>query len=235
MVERINKDSNQLAQAINGETRIIITTLQKFPFIMEKVADLDRKKYAVIIDEAHSSQGGKASTALTNILSDKTLEDAYEEDRIAEENMDNLDEQIVETIMKSGKQDNISFFAFTATPKPKTIEKFGTMGTDGKLHAFHEYTMRQAIEEGFILDVLSNYTTYKTFYKIAKKVDDDPLVSKKQATKKLAQYVSLHPHNIAQKTEIIVEHYRNFIRKKLVVELKRWLSQPVDCMQYAIK
>ncbi|MEF7441726.1 type I restriction endonuclease [Paenibacillus lautus] len=215
MVERINKDSIQLAQAINGETRIIITTLQKFPFIMEKVADLDRKKYAVIIDEAHSSQGGKASTALTNILSDKTLEDAYEEDRIAEENMDNLDEQIVETIMKSGKQDNISFFAFTATPKPKTIEKFGTMGTDGKPHAFHEYTMRQAIEEGFILDVLSNYTTYKTFYKIAKKVDDDPLVSQKQATKKLAQYVSLHPHNISQKTEIIIEHYRNFIRKKI--------------------
>lgn len=215
MVERINKDSNQLAQAITSETRIIITTLQKFPFIMEKVTDLERKRYAVIIDEAHSSQGGKASTALTNILSDKTLEDAYEEDRIAEENMDNLDEQIVETIMKSGKQDNVSFFAFTATPKPKTIEKFGTIGTDGKPHAFHEYTMRQAIEEGFILDVLSNYTTYKTFYKIAKQVDDDPLVSQKQATKKLAQYVSLHPHNIAQKTEIIIEHYRNFTRKKI--------------------
>ncbi len=215
MVERIDKDSSQLANAITGETRIIITTLQKFPFIMEKVSGLDRKKYAVIIDEAHSSQGGKASTALTNILSDKTLEDAYEEDRIAEENMDDLDEQIVETIMKSGKQDNVSFFAFTATPKPKTLEKFGTRGTDGKPHAFHEYTMRQAIEEGFILDVLSNYTTYKTFYKIAKQVDDDPLVSQKQATKKLAQYVSLHPHNISQKTEIIIEHYRNFTRQKI--------------------
>ncbi|MEX3913728.1 type I restriction endonuclease subunit R [Bacillus paralicheniformis] len=215
MVERITKDSNQLAQAITGETRIIITTLQKFPFILEKVSDLERKKYAVIIDEAHSSQGGKASTALTNILSDKTLEDAYEEDRIAEENMDDLDEKIVETIVKSGKQDNISFFAFTATPKPKTLEKFGTIDRDGKPHAFHEYTMRQAIEEGFILDVLSHYTTYKTFYKIAKKVDEDPLVSKKQATKKLAQYVSLHPHNIAQKTEIIIEHYRNFTRHKI--------------------
>jgi type I restriction enzyme R subunit len=215
LVERIDKDSIQLANAITGETRIIITTLQKFPFIMEKVSGLERKKYAVIIDEAHSSQGGKASTALTNILSDKTLEDAYEEDRIAEENMDNLDEQIVETIMKSGKQDNISFFAFTATPKPKTLEKFGTIDTDGKPHAFHEYTMRQAIEEGFILDVLSNYTTYKTFYKIAKQVDDDPLVSQKQATKKLAQYVSLHPHNISQKTEIIIEHYRNFTRQKI--------------------
>lgn len=215
MVERINKDSNQLAQAILNETRIIITTLQKFPFIMEKVIDLDRKKYAVIIDEAHSSQGGKASAALTNILSDKTLEDAYNEDRILEENMDDLEEQIVETIMKSGKQDNVSFFAFTATPKPKTIEKFGTIGTDGKPHAFHEYTMRQAIEEGFILDVLQNYTTYKTFYKIAKTIDEDPEVSQKQATKKLAQYVSLHPHNIAQKTEIVIEHFRNFTRHKI--------------------
>lgn len=215
MVERINQDSDQLAKAINNETRIIITTLQKFPYILEKVAGLDRKKYAVIIDEAHSSQGGKASTALTNVLSDKTLEAAYEEDRIAEDNLDDIDEKIVEAIMKSGKQDNVSFFAFTATPKPKTLEKFGTMGIDGKPTAFHHYTMRQAIEEGFILDVLQNYTTYKTFWKIAKTADDDPEVSKKQATKKLAQYVSLHPHSIAQKTEIIIEHYRNFVQRKI--------------------
>lgn len=215
MVEPVDKDSEQLARAINNETRIIITTLQKFPFILEKVAGLERKKYAVIIDEAHSSQGGKASTALTNVLSDKTLEAAYEEDRIAEENLDDVDEKIVEAIMKSGKQDNVSFFAFTATPKPKTLEKFGTMGIDGKPVAFHQYTMRQAIEEGFILDVLENYTTYKTFWKIAKTVDDDPEVSQKQATKKLAQYVSLHPHSIAQKTEIIIEHYRNFVQRKI--------------------
>lgn len=215
MVEPIDKDSEQLARAINNETRIIITTLQKFPFILEKVAGLERKKYAVIIDEAHSSQGGKASTALTSVLSDKTLEAAYEEDRIAEENLDDVDEKIVEAIMKSGKQDNVSFFAFTATPKPKTLEKFGTVGVDGKPVAFHQYTMRQAIEEGFILDVLENYTTYKTFWRIAKTVADDPEVSQKQATKKLAQYVSLHPHSIAQKTEIIIEHYRNFVQRKI--------------------
>ena len=215
MVAPIDKDSEQLARALNNETRIIITTLQKFPFILEKVAGLERKKYAVIIDEAHSSQGGKASTALTNVLSDKTLEAAYEEDRIAEENLDDVDEKIVEMIMKSGKQDNVSFFAFTATPKPKTLEKFGTMGADGKPRAFHQYTMRQAIEEGFILDVLENYTTYQTFWKIAKTVEDDPEVSKKQATRKLGQYVSLHPHSIAQKTEIIIEHYRNFVRRKI--------------------
>lgn len=215
MVEPVDKNSEQLARAINSETRIIITTLQKFPFILEKVAGLERKKYAVIIDEAHSSQGGKASTALTNVLSDKTLEAAYEEDRIAEENLVDVDEKIVEAILKSGKQDNVSFFAFTATPKPKTLEKFGTVGIEGKPEAFHQYTMRQAIEEGFILDVLENYTTYKTFWKIAKTVDDDPEVSKKQATKKLAQYVSLHPHSIEQKTEIIIEHYRNFVQRKI--------------------
>src|SRR5690606_3201385 len=112
-------------------------------------------------------------------------------------------------------QDNVSFFAFTATPKPKTLERFGHLGLDGKPMAFHLYSMRQAIEEGFILDVLENYTAYKTFYKIAKEVDDDPLVSKKQATKKLAQYVSLHPHNIFQKTENIIEHYRTFTRQKI--------------------
>lgn len=215
MVEKIDKDSAQLANAISSGTRIIITTLQKFPFIMEKVGEFSRGKYAVIIDEAHSSQGGKAASAMTNILSDKTLEEAYEADRLAEENMDDMEERIAETIAKSGKQDNISFFAFTATPKAKTIEKFGTPGEDGKLHAFHVYSMRQAIEEGFILDVLKNYTTYKTFYKVAKKIDDDPEMPRGKASKQIAKYVSLHPHNIAQKTEIIIEHFRQVTKHKI--------------------
>lgn len=215
MVEKIDKDSAQLANAISSGTRIIITTLQKFPFIMEKVGEFSRGKYAVIIDEAHSSQGGKAASAMTNILSDKTLEEAYEADRLAEENMDDMEERIAETIAKSGKQDNISFFAFTATPKAKTIEKFGTPGEDGKLHAFHVYSMRQAIEEGFILDVLKNYTTYKTFYKVAKKIDEDPEMPRGKASKQIAKYVSLHPHNIAQKTEIIIEHFRQVTKHKI--------------------
>lgn len=215
MVEKIDKDSTQLANAITNGTRIVITTLQKFPFIMEKVGEFERGKYAVIIDEAHSSQGGKSATAMTNILSDKTLEEALEADRIYEENMEDIEEKIVETIIKSGKQDNISFFAFTATPKAKTLEKFGNIGTDGKPHAFHTYTMRQAIEEGFILDVLKNYTTYKTFFKIAKKIEEDPEVGSKKAYKEMAKYVSLHPHNIAQKTEIMIEHYRQVARHKI--------------------
>lgn len=215
MVAKIDKDSSQLAHALVNNTRIIITTLQKFPFIMEKVGEFTRGKYAIIIDEAHSSQGGKAATAMTNILSDKTLEEALAADRVAEDNMEDIDEKIVEMIMKSGKQDNISFFAFTATPKAKTLEKFGRIGEDGKPRAFHVYSMRQAIEEKFIHDVLKYYTTYKTFYKVAKKIEDDPEVSTKKAAKEIAKYVALHPHNIAQKTEIIMEHFRRVTRHKI--------------------
>ncbi|MBS4221871.1 type I restriction endonuclease subunit R [Lederbergia citrea] len=215
MVEKIDKDSTQLADAIMGGTRIIITTLQKFPFIIEKVGEFQRGNYGIIIDEAHSSQGGKASNTMTNILSDKSLEDAFKEDQLMEENMTDMDDQIVETIVRSGKQDNISFFAFTATPKPKTIERFGTPDSDGIPHAFDVYSMRQAIEEGFILDVLKNYTTYKTFYKVAKSIDDDPEVISSKASKQIARFVSLHPHNIAQKTEIILEHYRQVTRNKI--------------------
>jgi len=216
VVQKIDEDSNQLAEAIQNKTRIIITTLQKFPFIIEKVGEFSRGKYGIIIDEAHSSQGGKASTAMTSILSDKTLDDAYEADKVMEEELDSTEEKIVETVEKSGKQDNISFFAFTATPKPKTIEKFGTYNEQtGLPEAFHVYSMRQAIEEGFILDVLQNYVTYETFYKVEKSIHDDPEVSKKKATQEIARFVSLHPHNIAQKTAIIVEHYRRVTRHKI--------------------
>lgn len=215
LVERIDTDSEQLANAIAGGTRIIITTLQKFPFIIDKVGAFARGTYGIIIDEAHSSQGGKASTSLTNVLSNKTLEEALEEDRIAESEMEDTEEKILETIAKSGKQDNISYFAFTATPKQKTIERFGTSDESGKPHPFHLYSMRQAIEEGFILDVLNNYTTYQTFYKVAKSIDDDPEVAKSKATKEIARFVSLHPHNISQKTEIIIEHYRQVTRHKI--------------------
>lgn len=215
-VAKIDEDSKQLAEAINNQTRIIITTLQKFPFIIEKVGEFDRGTYGIIIDEAHSSQGGKASTAMTNVLSDRTLEDAYEQDRILEEELDNVEEQIVETIEKSGKQDNISFFAFTATPKPKTIEKFGTVNPKtGIPEAYHVYSMRQAIEEGFILDVLQNYTTYETFYKVEKSINEDPEVAKSKATKEIARFVSLHPHSIAQKAAVMIDHFRQSVQHKI--------------------
>src|SRR5690625_3274808 len=215
-VTKIDESSQQLAEAIESKNRIIISTLQKFPFIIDKIGEFTRGTYGIIIDEAHSSQGGKASTAMTNILSDKSLEDAYEQDKLLEEELDSVEERIVETIEKSGRQENMSFFAFTATPKPKTIEKFGTENpTTGVPEAFHVYSMRQAIEEGFILDVLQNYTTYETFYKVEKSIKEDPEVDKRKASKEIARYVSLHPHSIAQKTAIMVEHFRQVVQHKI--------------------
>ncbi|MFD2638107.1 type I restriction endonuclease subunit R [Piscibacillus salipiscarius] len=214
-VEKIEKNSEQLAQAIKNKAKIIVTTLQKFPFIIDQVNEISKGKYAIIIDEAHSSQGGKSARAMTSLLSNKTLEEAMEEEQIAEDELKDAEDRILEEIAKSGQQENISFFAFTATPKPKTLEKFGTPGNDGLPRPFHEYTMRQAIEEGFILDVLKNYVTYKTFFKLAKQIDDDPEVGSKKASKAIARYVSLHPHNIAQKTEIMVEHFRQVTQHKI--------------------
>ncbi|WP_239710282.1 MULTISPECIES: type I restriction endonuclease [unclassified Mammaliicoccus] len=215
IVERIDEDSYQLARAIRNKTKIIVTTLQKFPFILDKMEEFYRGKYGIIIDEAHSSQGGKSSSAMTSLLSNKTLEDAYEENRVQEDAATDVEERMIEAIAKSGKQSNISFFAFTATPKAKTIERFGTQREDGSFEPFHLYSMRQAIEEGFIHDVLQNYVTYETFYKVEKSIENDPEVAKGKASKQIARYVSLHPHNIAQKAEIMVEHFRNVTRHKI--------------------
>jgi type I restriction enzyme R subunit len=118
-------------------------------------------------------------------------------------------------MLARGKQENLSFFGFTATPKPKTIEVFGTKGANGKPEPFHLYSMKQAIEEGFILDVLKNYTTYKTYYKLSKEIEDDPKVNKKKAARAIGRFMSLHPHNLAQKTEVMVEHFRQIVSKKI--------------------
>jgi type I restriction enzyme R subunit len=215
VVEKIDQDSNQLAEALKSGTRIIVSTLQKFPFIIEKVGELEERKYAVIIDEAHSSSAGENMAALREVLSANSLEEAAKLDAELEGKEYDPEEEILKTIRKRGKQPNISFFAFTATPKAKTLEMFGTTGEDGLPHPFHLYSMRQAIEEGFILDVLQNYVTYETYFKLAKKIEGDPAFDKAKATKALTRYVSLHPHNISQKTEIMVEHFRNVTRHKI--------------------
>ncbi|WP_159477835.1 type I restriction endonuclease subunit R [Dyadobacter sp. 3J3] len=214
VVQKIDKDSQQLADAISSGSHIIITTLQKFPFILDKVGEMPNRKYAVIIDEAHSSQGGEATKKMKEVLSDKTLEQAEKD-----ESYSGLDEDAEDEIRKSmqarGKQTNLSFFGFTATPKPKTIEVFGTVSLDGKPRPFHVYSMKQAIEEGFILDVLKNYTTYKTYFKLSKQIEDDPDINKKQGARAIARFLSLHPHNLSQKTEVIVEHFRQIVAKKI--------------------
>jgi type I restriction enzyme R subunit len=214
VVQKIDIDSTQLANALETAVPIVITTLQKFPFVTEKIEELPKRNYAVIIDEAHSSQGGEAATELKGVLAGTAIKEEAKK-KAEEEGLPDYEEEILKAMAKRGKQPNISFFAFTATPKYKTLAVFGITGPDGKPYPFHPYSMRQAIEENFILDVLKHYTTYKTYYRLIKAIEDDPKVDKKKAAKALARFMSLHPHNIAQKTEVMVEHFRMFTKHKI--------------------
>jgi type I restriction enzyme R subunit len=214
VVQKIDVDSNQLAQALATGVPIVITTIQKFPFLTEKIGELPKRKYAVIIDEAHSSQSGESATELKGVLAGAAIKEEAKA-KAEEEGLPDYEEEILRIMAKRGRQPNISFFAFTATPKYKTLEVFGHPGPDGKPVPFHLYSMRQAIEENFILDVLKNYTTYKTYYRLIKSIEDDPEVDKKKAARALARFISLHPHNIAQKTEVMLEHFQHFTRHKI--------------------
>ena len=225
VVQRIDRDSTQLAEALASGVPIIITTLQKFPFVTEKIGDLPRRAYAVIIDEAHSSQGGQSATEMKGVLARAALKEQAQA-QAEEEGLPDYEEEILRTMAKRGRQPNISFFAFTATPKYKTMEVFGQPGPDGKPLPFHLYSMRQAIEEEFIRDVLKHYTTYNTYYCLIKAIEDDPQVDKKKAARALARFMSLHPHNIAQKTEVMAEHFYHFTRHKIGGRAKAMLVTP---------
>ncbi len=196
-------NSADLAIALNGNTKIIATTIQKFPYIVDSVAGLKNKRFAVIIDEAHSSTAGKDMAAVTMSLASGEQMEADVEDMITDE------------IKRNGKQANVSIFAFTATPKPTTIQLFGRLNTKGQREAFHIYSMKQAIEEGFILDVLQNYTEYSTFYQINKEIEDDPRCKTNSAKRQIARFVELHETNIAQRVEVIVEHFRTTVMQEL--------------------
>lgn len=210
------KHAVDLKDAINANKKIIITTLQKFPVIYKEV-NKDGKSFAIIVDEAHSSQTGEASKKLKKALGnvEEALEEYRQMESEAEENVKDDEDKLVEELTSHGKLPNLSFFAFTATPKEKTLQLFGQKQSDGTYRAFHIYSMRQAIEENFILDVLNNYTTYSMYYKIAKKVADDPDLDTSKATKEISKYESLHPHNLAQKTAIMIEHFRNITKNKI--------------------
>ncbi len=196
-------NSVDLAIALNGNTKIIATTIQKFPYIVDSVAGLKEKRFAVIIDEAHSSTAGKDMAAVTLALGAGEEVDADVEDMISSE------------IKRNGKQANVSMFAFTATPKPTTIQLFGRLNTKGQREAFHVYSMKQAIEEGFILDVLQNYTEYSTFYQINKEIEDDPRCKTNEAKRQIARFIELHDTNIAQRVEVIIEHFRTSVMQEL--------------------
>ena len=281
VVKAIDRDSRQLAAALIDGTRIVVTTLQKFPFVLrgllhaagaesqeaatagEKArakaweAEIAKRRYAVIVDEAHSSQSGETARELKAILG---ADSGTDEDAEGEQDWE---DRLNQVMASRGRQPNLSFFAFTATPKGKTLELFGRSGErrSGESHpgegrpgeghpgerrpsenhpgerrsgqtgrgtpeAFHLYSMRQAIEEGFILDVLASYTTYAAYYALLKNVEDDPKLPRKKAARALAKFASLHPHNVEQKTEVIVEHFRRAVMHRLGGRAKAMVVTP---------
>ena len=220
VVERIDKHSDQLAAALQSGAPIIISTIHKFGFIQDKMASLPDRRYALIVDEAHGSQSGEMAVTVKELLSDSTVAAKLAEQG---EDLSTPDQLALRAALFRGPQPNMSFFAFTATPKFKTLKLFGYRGPDGKPAPFHLYSMRQAIEEKFILDVLRGYVTYARFFKLAKAIADDPNLDKRKATAALARFVNLHPTNIAQKTEIIIEHFRSCVRHQLGGKAKAML------------
>ncbi|HUP25404.1 MAG TPA: DEAD/DEAH box helicase family protein [Thermoanaerobaculia bacterium] len=214
VVEKIDRHSQQLAEALVSGVPIIISTIHKFGFIRDKVAGLPDRRYAVIVDEAHSSQSGEMAVNVKELLADSQLEEKLNEQQLEEE-LSTPDQLALRAALLRGPQPNLSFFAFTATPKHKTLEMFGHKGPDGKPAPFHLYSMRQAIEEKFILDVLLGYVTFKRFFRLAKTIAEDPQLDKRKAASALTRFVNLHPTNIAQKTEIIVEHFRGSVAHQL--------------------
>ena len=208
VVQSIDKDAGQLAEALKGEqARIIVTTLQKFPFVFDHVLSLPERTYAVIVDEAHSSQTGEAAKDLRRALG---TADADIDDEATD-----AETLLADAVAARGRQPNLSFFAFTATPKGRTLELFGQKGPDGKHQPFHLYPMRQAIEERFIEDVLANYLTYNRYYHLEKTLLEDPKYETAKARAALARFVTLHPENLAQKADIVVEHFLDKIAHRM--------------------
>jgi type I restriction enzyme R subunit len=204
VVKKIDGTSRQLKDAIAKGARIIVTTIQKFSTDhLKELSGQGNRTFAVIVDEAHSSQSGKSAQAMTDALTREA------------NSSDDIEDLIADYQKARGPQANISFFAFTATPRNVTLERFGVQGEDGLPHPFHLYSMRQAIEEKFILDVLQNYMTYKAYYQLEKAIEDDPELSGRKGQRKVARYASLHPTAIGQKVEIIVEHFRRHVMNEV--------------------
>jgi type I restriction enzyme R subunit len=220
VVENIDTTSRQLKTALEAGKTIIVTTLQKFPVIVKDIGELPGHRFAVIVDEAHSSQSGESSKGLKTVLAAGSLEEAEREEAEAATPEEELENTILSEMEKRGRLPNLSMFAFTATPKAKTLELFGTKRADGKFEPFHLYTMRQAIEERFILDVLKNYTTYKAYWRLLKKIEDDPRYDKAKAEYLLKSFVELHPHAIGEKVRIMVEHFAAQVKNEIAGKAK---------------
>ena len=237
VVQKIDKNSRQLKEAIEAGTGIIITTLQKFPVIYKEV-NSGNKRFAIIVDEAHSSQTGSAAKKLKRALADteKILEEYAELENAEELTRKDDEDKLLDELAAQGIHDNLSFFAFTATPKDKTLNMFGWKDENGKYHP-HIYSMRQAIEEGFILDVLKNYMTYKMYFKIAKAIPDNPELDTIEGVNAIRKFETLHPHNISQKTTIMLEHFRNVTAHKIGGKAKAMVVTPsrLHAVRYALE
>ncbi|MCK5461290.1 type I restriction endonuclease subunit R [Candidatus Gracilibacteria bacterium] len=205
VVKKIDKQSDQLRKALETGEKIIITTLQKFPFIVTDMAALSGKNFAVIVDEAHSSQTGESVKSLKQVLGENEQEADTE----------TIEDQILKEMQSRGQQKNVSFFAFTATPKQKTLEMFGEKQFDGTFRAFSNYSMKQAIDEGFILDILKNYTSYQMYFSLLKKSMDDPEYQKKKVQRLMIDYVGKHDVTINKKVEIMIDHFWKNIRSEI--------------------
>lgn len=229
VVEKIDENTQQLAKALADRVPIVISTIQKFPFIAQAMDTLAKKgqeialdtagrRFAIIVDEAHASAAGETAQELRRILNKDGIEAAVAAQLLTDEDDCDLSpearENMLREMAKRPNQENLSYFAFTATPKFKTKVLFNEPGDNGKA-PFHLYSMRQAIQEGFIMDVLANYTTYNAYFGLVKSVAEDPSVPQREAAKSLARFLAFHPHNLRQKAEVIVEHFRTFTRHKI--------------------
>ena len=229
VVAMIREGSAQLREALEAGKNIIVTTLQKFPFIVQKMGELPGRRFAVIVDEAHSSQSGEMTKSLKQVLATDSLQDAE-----ATDDLPDVEDQLVAEMKARGPQRNVSTFAFTATPKEKTLELFGSRDARGRYAPFSLYSMRQAIEEGFILDVLENYTTYQTYWKLLKTATDDPTYERDKASRLLKAFVELHEHAIAEKVRIMAEHFRQHVAHRVDGRAKAMIvtRSRLHCVRY---
>jgi len=214
VVEKVEGTSAQLAEALESSTaKIVVSTLQKFPFVLEKIGDLSEKQFAVIVDEAHSSQSGEAAKALRAALGTAGQDALGGDEEVEPDQVEEMTAALIEQSAKQrGRQPNLSYFAFTATPTKRTLNVFG-LRDGGELRPFHVYSMRQAIEEGFILDVLARFMPYQVLWKVASSLEEDPDVERRKAAAEIARFVSARPETLEQKAKIIVEHFRSSTRK----------------------
>ncbi|MGI5145121.1 type I restriction endonuclease subunit R [Plantactinospora sp. CA-294935] len=212
--ENYGAKSEQLAKALSQETgKIVTVTLQTFPALVDYLrrspTEIRGSRFAIVVDEAHSSQSGDAATDVRRVLRDLGLDtDSDDAGATSAAGPQTTDEKLAAGARRRQRSGNLSYFAFTATPKHKTLELFGSPGEDGKYHPFHTYSMRQAIEEGFILDPLRNYVTYDTYWKLISQNPDEREVDSSKANKELARYAVTHPSTVAQHAQIVVEHFR---------------------------